>query len=81
MPCTTAKTAGGFAIVCSGRQALPRCTCGERAPLLCDWKIGEGKTCDRPICTHCTVSPALGKDLCPDHAAAWKAWKAERTAP
>jgi hypothetical protein len=32
-------------------------------------------TCDRPICEICTTSPAPEKDLCPEHARAWEAWK------
>jgi hypothetical protein len=31
------------------------------------------KTCSTPICDACTSSPAPGKDLCPTHAAEWKA--------
>jgi len=43
--------------------------------LLCDWKVPGRRsgTCDVPICSRCTASPAPDKDLCPDHAAAWKA--------
>jgi hypothetical protein len=35
--------------------------------------MGNGKTCDRLICVGCTHSPAPDKDLCPEHAAIWKA--------
>lgn len=70
---------GGRAIVCSGHKA-ERCACGRRATLLCDWKVPKRRTgtCDQPICAACTTSPAPGKDLCPDHAREFEAWKAGR---
>ena len=70
---------GGAAIVCSSTR---RCKCGRKAALLCDWKVPTKKsgTCDRPICTSCTTSPAPDKDLCPNHAIEFAAWKASRAA-
>lgn len=67
---------GGRAFVC-GSRAGKRCPCGNRGVLLCDWKV-EGGTCDKPLCRHCTHSPAPEKDLCPTHAAEWKARLAAR---
>ncbi len=54
----------------------------RRADLECDWKVPGRKrgTCDAPICSRCTTSPAPEKDLCPDHAAAWQRWKEARSA-
>lgn len=78
MPCHHVSTPTGSAIVCtSGRT--PRCACGAPAPLLCDWKVDGGKDgrCSKPICEACTHKPAPGKDLCPAHAAEWRA----RSAP
>lgn len=72
---------GGHAIVCS-RGRRKRCACGSRADLLCDWKV-EGKrsgSCDAPICSRCTTSPAPEKDLCPKHAEALAEWKQQRKA-
>lgn len=68
---------GGTAIVC-GIRTRRRCACGRPAPLLCDWKVPAKKsgTCDRPICQRCATSPAPDKDLCPEHATAFVAWKA-----
>jgi hypothetical protein len=67
---------GGSAIVCSSGRSK-RCACGGRATLLCDWKVPSRRsgTCDAPICRRCTVSPASDKDLCPDHAEAYKTWQ------
>lgn len=74
---------GGFAIVCGPKPRLKRCGCGsgQKAGLLCDWRTGEGQTCDAPICEGCTTSPAPDKDLCPTHAADWRAWLARKAAP
>ena len=76
MPCQSVTLpTGERAIVCTGWGAAPRCGCGARAPLLCDWKDPARKsgTCDAPICQRCTTSPAPDKDLCPKHAAEWAA--------
>lgn len=75
MPCSHVKLPGGVsAIVCtSGRRK--RCACGKPSTRLCDWKVPGKKsgTCDQPICAGCTHVPAPDKDLCPKHAAEWKA--------
>jgi hypothetical protein len=78
MTCETHVLPGGVrAIVCGPKR---RCKCGRRATLECDWKVPSRKsgTCDRPICDRCTTSPAPDKDLCPAHAAEFKAWQAAR---
>lgn len=79
--CTVVKMpGGGTAIVCGGRRRHKHCKCGRKATLLCDWKV-KGKrsgTCDAPLCVRCTHSPAPEKDLCPQHAAEWKARQAQR---
>lgn len=65
---------GGTAIVCGPKTRAKRCACGSGRPadLLCDWKV-LGGTCDAAICSACTHVPAPDKDLCPTHAAEWKA--------
>ncbi len=72
---------GGRAIVCSSRKRQ-RCACGKPATLLCDWKVTGSRraTCDVPICTACSTSPAPDKDLCPDHATAFEIWRRDRAA-
>ena len=77
---------GHFAIVCGSKpwpRSKVRClSCGKPGDLLCDWKVPGRKTgtCDKPICTRCTTSPAPEKDLCPEHAAAWADWQKARRA-
>lgn len=68
---------GGRAIVKYSEPARKRCSaCGcltaAKEQRECDWKLGNGKTCDRLICTGCATVPAPDKDLCPEHAAVWK---------
>ncbi|KQR83485.1 hypothetical protein [Sphingomonas sp. Leaf343] len=68
-------------IVCGG-HSRKRCPCGRRADRLCDWKV-EGKrsgTCDSPICSGCSTSPAPGKDLCAKHAVALEEWRTGKRA-
>jgi hypothetical protein len=67
---------GASAIVCGSRRAQ-RCRCGRKATLLCDWKVPSRKsgTCDQPMCAGCATSAAPGKDICPDHAPAFREWK------
>lgn len=80
MPCELhPMPGGGHAIICTGGRRA-RCQCGKPAPLLCDWKVPGRRsgTCDRPICNTCTTSPAPGKDLCPEHAAAFAKWQEGR---
>lgn len=68
---------GARAIICTNERAKRCVRCGGRAPLLCDWKVPHRRsgTCDAPICASCTHSPAPDKDLCPTHAAEWRARK------
>ena len=63
-------------------RSASRCACGAVADLRCDWKVPGKKsgTCDRWICERCTTAPAPVKDLCPEHAEAWRAWQARRAA-
>ena len=56
----------------------PHCSdhrCGDVGTLLCDFPVGNGKTCDKPICeSHATE---IGPDThyCPAHAQMWLEWK------
>lgn len=77
MKCTHLQLPGGaYAIACGPRPRTRRCSvCTRSTPHAqqreCDWKMGNGKTCDRLLCVGCTHSPAQGKDLCPEHAKIW----------
>ena len=80
MPCDLVQLPlGGNVIICTtGRRR--RCSCGQAAPLLCDWKVPGKKsgTCDQPICAGCASSPAVEKHLCLKHQVAFEQWKTKR---
>lgn len=42
--------------------------CGTFSEVLCDWPMGEGKTCDAPLCCRCARNIGPELDLCPAHA-------------
>jgi len=49
-----------------GSGIRPCANCGQVADFLCDYPVGEGKTCDLPICSQCRTH--VGKyDFCPVH--------------
>ena len=81
MTCTHIKLPGGTrAIVCGRSSKPPRCLWCEEGPgtLLCDWKLGAGRTCDNPICGAHAKEVAPDKHLCPDHQSAYAQWRAQR---
>ncbi len=80
MPCDKYHTANGTMFICGRGPRKQRCACGYTATRLCDWKVGGGRTCDKPLCVKCTHEPAEDKDLCPTHAAEWRA-RCKETAP
>lgn len=79
MGCETVRAPeGNIAILClRGRARAPLCAVCRRRPAarLCDWPLGEGRTCDRPLCERCAVRPATVSslrlddtvDYCPHH--------------
>ena len=75
MPCSWVKLpGGGVAIVKHAKPRAKKCRgCGAPAPLLCDWKIAPGKTCDAPVCEECALEVGPEKHLCPAHRRAWEA--------
>lgn len=57
----------------------PHCAhCADVGTLLCDYPVGDGKTCDQALCEiHATE---LGTNLhyCPAHMEMWEAHKAKQ---
>jgi hypothetical protein len=75
---------GARGFVCT-RSRRRRCVgCGQLVSdyRLCDARLKSkpGKTCDAAVCARCTTVPAPEKDLCPEHAAAWRARQSEQGA-
>lgn len=68
MGCYWSKGRRGF--ICG--DLGPHCTnCGTVGDVLCDYPVGDGKTCDRQICQGC--AHLIGPDLhyCIPHFAEW----------
>lgn len=71
----------GNAIVCSKVRLRVCVGCGcKTVDRLCDWKVPTkaSGTCDAALCARCSHQPANDKDLCPTHAAEWRARQAVR---
>lgn len=75
MPCYIQRTRdGGKLFVCG--DLGPHCAdCAAVGDLLCDFPVGEGKTCDRPMCA--THASEIGPELhyCRTHVAMWEAYR------
>ena len=63
-------TIGNTKVHMCGEKPLPKpCgVCGSISGFLCDGLVGEGKTCDMPLCEKCRVHQGEDTDYCPDHA-------------
>lgn len=48
------------------------CSCGWVCDALCDYPVGNGKTCDRKLCDdNCAFEVAPDTHYCKDHKAEW----------
>lgn len=56
------------------RGALgPHCEyCGTVSTILCDFPVGNRKTCDRHLCDDCAHEVGIGTHLCRAHFAEWE---------
>lgn len=72
MPCIPISFPGGTAIACTRGKRGKKCHyCKRASERQCDGKIGEGKTCDRHLCSLHAHPVAKEKDLCPHHFDQW----------
>jgi hypothetical protein len=56
-------------IICTRARRPQKCAyCSNDSTLLCDFKLGGGKSCDKPICKRCSVSIGPGVDHCRIHS-------------
>ena len=42
--------------------------CGKPAVFVCDFDVGQGRTCDAPLCPMCRINRGV-TDYCPKHSA------------
>jgi hypothetical protein len=75
MPCYSKFTDGGISFLC-GQLGEHCASCSWVSEFLCDYPVGEGKTCDRPLChTHANdIAPDI--HYCPSHFLMWQGFVA-----
>lgn len=66
MPCYTARIGATRAIVC-GRLGKHCAHCRGVAGFACDYPVGAGRTCDKPLCADHAVEVARNRHVCPTH--------------
>jgi len=76
MPCLIIKESDGTTTFMCGehlrREDLALCSqpdCNRWAEFLCDYPVGEGKTCDLMLCEHCAKKAGPNYHFCPVHFA------------
>lgn len=77
MPCYSLHDKDGKQIghLCGNLGEHCAC-CGGVSGYLCDFPVGEGKTCDRPLCGRCAAEVAPEVHYCSGHLQEWEAFKA-----
>jgi hypothetical protein len=61
---------GTVAHICTrgSRNPIKACVkCSAISTKLCDFKLPNRRTCDKPLCDRCAVNVGPNKDYCPDH--------------
>lgn len=75
MPCYVTKSReGGTMFICG--DLGPHCAdCAGFGDFLCDYPVGDGKTCDRPICGEHATEIAPEVHYCAGHMKLWEEFK------
>ena len=68
MTCYTIKENGKTVGFLCGDFGDPCSLCGAVADNLCDYPIGDGKTCSAPICDDHSIIAGDDKHYCVDHS-------------
>lgn len=61
--------------MCGAQSEEPHCSCGDFGDYLCDYPVGNDKTCDAPMCDQHRRSVAPEIDYCAAHYAEWEAYR------
>jgi hypothetical protein len=64
---------GGRMFLCG--DLGPQCGCGDLADVLCDYPVGNDKTCDANLCSRCAPEIAPNINYCDGHLQMWKAYR------
>jgi hypothetical protein len=73
MPCyRTPMKSGGYAFICGNLgDHCAASECSDVSDYLCDYPVGEGKTCDLPVCQSHAYEVATNIHYCPSHLELW----------
>lgn len=77
MPCYLSHTKSGDRMFICGKLGL-HCAaekCADVSGFLCDYPVGEGKTCDLPLCDSHAYEVAPNVHCCPGHLILWKEFR------
>ena len=72
MPCYISKMKGGGHIIICGDLGEHCADCGDVSEFLCDYPVGDGKTCDRSVCKNHSKIIAPNIHYCHAHYKAFK---------
>ena len=74
MPCYAGYTTTGGRFHLCGKLG-PHCSdhrCMDVGIYMCDYPVGDGKTCDMPLCQSHAFEVAPNVHYCPGHALMWR---------
>lgn len=77
MPCYIEHDKDGNTVFLCGKLG-PHCAaekCAASTQYLCDYPVGDGRTCDLPLCASHAYEVAPNVHYCPGHLTLWKAFK------
>ncbi len=76
MPCYVLHDKAGEPVGHICGKLGPHCAnCGDVSGFLCDYPVGKGKTCDRPVCERHCIEVAPDLHYCTAHHAEWQAFR------
>ncbi len=77
MPCYTINLeGGGKAFLCGDLgDHCADSNCGDVSGYLCDYPVGNDKTCDAPLCHGHAFEVAPNIHYCPGHTTLWREFK------
>lgn len=75
MPCYIRKNGDGSMFLCGNLG--PHCVdCADSSDFLCDYPVGEGKTCDAALCPEHAQEVAPEIHYCSGHMVMWNEFRA-----
>lgn len=75
MPCYRLRISGKISGFICGDLGEHCTECGCVSDVLCDYPVGDGKTCDRSLCEHCAKNVGVDIDYCQGHFEMWRQYR------